>query len=210
MKNKSPLSDIARMLAEIRQDLVLQEHDADSEHSRQVNECESEIEEYERRIDTAQVTRDDAQGEISMLQGEIANLTSDVKNKSKQLEILDNRDLQLKSDRDSDAFNFAARTAQTTEVLGAIDLIIEKLSGIAPDSSAESVLLQLTKIGKSNPILALAQVASTFSSDSLKKVVGKVDELKESLESSLAQDNNDEEQAISDFNSLMGEISTTR
>jgi len=79
MKNKSPLSDIARMLAEIRQDLILQEHEADNLHSQQEHECEEEITEYARRIDEAQVARDDAETEILLLHAEISNLENDIR-----------------------------------------------------------------------------------------------------------------------------------
>jgi len=74
VKNRSPIGDIARMLAEIRQDLILQEEEADTLHAAQEVECEEEIAEFARRIDSAQVARDDAQTEIQLLEGEIAVL----------------------------------------------------------------------------------------------------------------------------------------
>lgn len=210
VKNNSPLSDIARMLAEIRQDLTLQNHEADNLHAAQVVQCDTQITEFNRRIDVATVQRDDAETEIGLLTSEIANLRNDINNKAKQLEILDNREITLREERETDAFAYAARTAQTEEVIGALDLILEKLSGVAPESSNAAVLAQLEKIGKSNPILALAQVASGFTAESLNKVSGALEQLKEDLQESLATDAADEEAAIADYEGLLGEIIATR
>jgi phosphatidate phosphatase PAH1 len=130
LKNNSPMSDIARMLAEIRQDLTLQNHEADNIHASQVLQCTTQITEFNRRIDVATVQREDAEGEISILSAEIANLRADIAIKSKQLEILDNREQTLREEREHDAFAYAARTAQTEEVIGALEMILERLSGI--------------------------------------------------------------------------------
>jgi len=210
LNNNSPISDIARMLAEIRQDLTLQNHEADNLHAAQVVQCDTQITEFNRRIDVATVQRDDAETEIGLLNSEIANLRSDIANKAKQLEILDNREQTLREERESDAFAYAARTAQTEEVISALDLILEKLGGIAPGASNAAVLAQLAKIGTSNPILALAQVASTFSAESLAKVSGVLENLKEDLEESLATDAAEEEEAIADYEEILGEIIATR
>jgi len=56
-------------------------------------------------------------------------------------------------------------------------LIIEKLSTIEPHEES-SVLAELARIGSSNPIMALVEVASTFSPEALEKVVNKLDELR--------------------------------
>lgn len=210
VKNKSPISDIARMLAEIRQDLILQEEEADNLHAAQEVECEEEITEFARRIDEAQVARDDAQVEIALLQGEIAVLEQDIASKAEQLAILDARDLALREEREQDAFNYAARQAQLAEVLEAIDLIIEKLGGITPNSNADAVLAQLNKIGKSNPILALAQVASSFNEESLRRVNEKLETLRESLEATVAENEAEEDKAIADFEATIGELAVTR
>jgi len=210
IKNNSPMSDIARMLAEIRQDLTLQNHEADQLHSGQVVQCETQITEFNRRIDVASVQRDDAETEIGLLSSDIANFRADISNKAKQLEILDNREITLRTERENDAFAYAARTAQTQEVIGALEMILEKLKGISPGASSASVLAQLSKIGNTNPILALAQVASGFTAESLGKVTGVLEQLKDDLDESLITDAADEEAAIADYETLLGEILTTR
>jgi chromosome segregation ATPase len=198
------------MLAEIRQDLVLQEYEADTLHNQQTQECDTEITEFSRRINAAEVARDDAQNEIVLLHGEISNLQGDITNKGKQLEIIDNREIQLKADREQDAFDFEARQSQGAQVLDAIDIILDKLGGITPGASSEAVFAQLAKIGGSNPILALAQVASTFSADSLNKVTKQMTDLKESISNTLEEDRNSEDAAVQDYNAFLGEIANTR
>jgi len=211
VKNRSPIGDIARMLAEIRQDLILQEEEeADTLHAAQEVECEEEITEFGRRIDAAQVARDDAQTEIQLLQGEIAVLQNDIASKAQQLQIIDARDLALREQREQDAFNFAARQAALQEVLDAIDLILEKLGGMSPDSSNEAVLAQLNKLGRSNPIMALAQLASNFNAESFRKIIEKLEALRDSLESTYSENESEEERSIQEFEQTVGELAVTR
>jgi len=210
VKNNSPLTDIARMLAEIRQDLILQEHESDNTHAQQTQECETEIVEYNRRIDLATVTRDDAQTEITLLQGEVAVLRQDVAAKAVQLAIIDNREAALRADREAEAFAYQTRIATNNEVLAAIDLILEKMAGMSPGASTASVLAQLNKIGKSNPILALAHLASTFNEASFRTATARLETLRDSLEETNARDTEQEETAVADFNSAIGELTTTR
>lgn len=210
IKNESPLTDISVMLAEIRQDLILQEHEADNEHARQVQECETEITEYNRRIDLASNTRDEAQTEIVLLQGEVAVLRQDVAAKAAELAIIDNRDAAIRADREAERFAYETRIATNNEVLSAIDLILEKMGGMTPGSSSSAVLAQLNKIGKSNPILALAHLASTFTAESFRTATTRLEALRESLEETNARDTEQEEKALADFNTVIGELTATR
>jgi chaperonin cofactor prefoldin len=90
-------------------------------------------------------------------------------------------------------------------------LIIERLSNIpANDNDANLVLAELAKIGNSNPILALVQVASTFSQEALDNVVGKMESLRTSLEASIEDDKREEQDAIAEYQSLKAEIGSTR
>jgi len=116
----------------------------------------------------------------------------------------------LREQRETDAFNFAARQAALQEVLDAIDLILEKLGGMSAGSSADAVLAQLNKIGKSNPIMALAQLAAGFNSESFAKVVEKLESLRESLESTYSENQTEEETSIQEFEQTIGELAVTR
>jgi chromosome segregation ATPase len=211
IQNKSPLGDIAKMLAEIRQDLVIQQQEADRIHSEQEAECTNEINEYKRRIDVATATIASAEGEIATLKAEIAQLEGEIRNKGVQLDILNQREIDLRDARARDADDFAKRQAQSTEVVGALELIIEKFSTLQPhEEKTDAVLAELAKIGNSNPILALMQIASTFSPAALEKVKSKLEELRTSLQQSIVDDQANEQAAVGEFNALLQELDDTR
>lgn len=210
LQNKSPLGDIAKMLEEIRQDLVIQQKNDDQIHAEREQECATEIEEFNRRINVASIQITDSQAEITNLNSEINRLNIDIKNKETQLEILNTREVELRAAREQDAADFEARQRQSVEVVGALDLIIEKLTTIAPNGDSEAALVELAKIGSSNPILSLVQVAMTFSQEALDNVVNKMEDLRTSLEASIEDDKVNEQAAAGEFQVLLGEIESTR
>lgn len=89
-------------------------------------------------------------------------------------------------------------------------MIVTKLKQIAPETPAEEAMIELAKIGNKNPILSLAQVASTFSKERLETVIQKMEEFRESYEASLEDDKSNEQEEEAKFNALIGEIETTR
>lgn len=92
------------------------------------------------------------------------------------MDILNQREIDLKDSRARDADEFARRQAQSQQVVEALDFIIDKFETLQPHES-EFVMAELAKIGKTNPLLALMQIASTFSPAALEKVKGKLEEL---------------------------------
>ena len=130
---------------------------------------------------------------------------------SSRAQILNSRENELDNARERDAADFQRRQQETPEVLAALELVIEKLGTIAPNTNDDNlVLAELSKIGNSNPILALVQVASTFSPEALQSVVNKMQELHNSIEASIEDDAREEQEAINEYNQLKAEISTTR
>jgi len=211
IKSQSPLQDIARMLDEIRQDLVTQQADSDALHNQQEQECADTIASLDRCISDNTNTKDEAENEISILEAEIARINGEIKIKEAQLDILNRRDTELDDARTRDSEEFARRQTQGVEVVGALELIIEKLSTIpANENDANLVLAELAKIGSSNPILALVQVAATFSPEALANVIGKIESLRVSLAASLEDDKREEADAIAEYQTLKSEISSTR
>ena len=61
-------------------------------------------------------------------------------------------------------------------------MIATKLGSIEPETDAAAVLLDLHKMGKSNPIAALVSLASAFSPERLANVQQKMGELRASIE----------------------------
>jgi len=99
---------------------------------------------------------------------------------------------------------------QGPKVIEALNLIIDKLKTIEPTNDNRTVLAQLSKTGSSNPIAALAQIASTFSAEALNKVITKIEDLRTSLSESLKSDAEDEAEAEAQFRHLIAEIQNTR
>ena len=87
-------------------------------------------------------------------------------------------------------------------------MIIPKLKALSPRSSA-SALAELAKIGKSNPIAAFMEVASTIDADKLAVVVDKMEKLLESLQASLVEDANNERESASSFAGLVNDLEGT-
>jgi chromosome segregation ATPase len=211
IKSQSPLQDIARLLDEIRQDLVTQQAESDALHNQQEQEFADTVASLDRSISDNTNTKDEAENEISILEGEIARIEAEINIKEAQLELLNRREKELDEARQRDSEEFARRQTQGVEVVGALELIIERLSTIPPnENDANLVLAELAKIGSSNPILALVQVASTFSPEALANVIGKIESLRTSLEASLEDDKREETDAIAEYQTLKSEITSTR
>jgi len=114
------------------------------------------------------------------LEKNIANLKS-------QLKILSEKDKVVREDRRRDHEEWVARTERSEEVIEALELIIPKLQSLAPKDMMMA-LAELEKIGKSNPIGAFVQVASSLDPAMLKTVIDKMVELGESLRASVEED----------------------
>jgi chaperonin cofactor prefoldin len=106
---------------------------------------------------------------------------------------LNRRETSLEESRAADKIDFARRQENAVQVIGALELIIEKLQTIDPNTNDASLALaELNKLGASNPIMALVQVASTFSQESLDNVVTKMEDLRSSIELSIEDDKRQE------------------
>jgi chromosome segregation ATPase len=114
----------------------------------------------------------------------------------------------VKKDRRADAQAYAARVRNTEQTIEALDMILPKLKAIGSQSNAE-VLVQLSKIGKSNPIAAFMQVASSIDKNKLANVVEKMEELRNSLQASLEEDAQAETASKKGFKKLVADLENT-
>jgi len=87
-------------------------------------------------------------------------------------------------------------------------MIIPKLKSLSPRSAA-AALVELAKIGKSNPIAAFMEVAATIDADKLAVVVDKMQGLLDSLEASLVEDAANEEASAASFAGLVHDLEKT-
>lgn len=210
MKNKAPLADIARMLQSLRENLVLQQQDADVNHAANEADCSAEIAGYNRRIDFASNEVQESTAEINQLTSMVNQLTMRIENIATQLEILTKQEELLRSTRTAEEEAYKKRQQQTREVIEALNMIATKLGSIEPETDAAAVLLDLHKMGKSNPIAALVSLASAFSPERLANVQQKMGELRASIEQSIVDDAEDELQAQTDFRTIVRQITNQR
>jgi len=210
MKNKAPLGDIAKMLQDLRENLIMQQQDADIQHAADEAECEAEITGYNRRIDFASNEITESSNEIQSLTNQVTQLESTIENATVQLDILNEQEQVLRDTRANDHAAFEERQVQTPKVIEALDVIASKLGAIQPESDADVVLAELRRIGGENPILALVQLASTFSPERLQSVQDKIAELRGSLEQSMVDDREAETQAQLDFEALLLQFAEQR
>ncbi|CAD8111892.1 unnamed protein product [Paramecium primaurelia] len=210
MRNQSPLSDIAKMLQDLRENLVLQQQDAELVHVAQEADCEAEIYGYNRRIEFASNEITEATMDINKYTSEIELLQQEIENQVIQLRILNEQEEQLREQRAEDHAAYQEREIQTPKVVEALDVIAAKLSAIQPEADAEVVLAELERVGGENPILALVQLASTFSAEKLQSVQAKIGELRASLEQALIDDREQEIQSQLNFEAQIYSIEEQR
>ena len=82
---------------------------------------------------------------------------------------------------------------------------LKALGHIAPPAA----LAQLAKIGKSNPIASLMEVAATLDTDRLNTVLEKMEELLESMQASLVEDAANEQASQAAFEGLVRDLEAT-
>jgi DNA repair exonuclease SbcCD ATPase subunit len=210
LKNKSPVTDISQLLNNIRVDIQNEQRKADSAYAGQQRECEETIDDLNGRINAATDDINEAAFAINKLNTRVNTYTVDIENKAAQIQILGEKDQQLREERQEDAAAFAQRQGQTREVVAALDLIIPRLKSIQATGDEEEALIELGKIGKSNPIHALVQVATSLDQDALLIVIQKLEAIRDSLVESLDEDQENEEETIEDYELLLGEIDNVR
>jgi len=87
-------------------------------------------------------------------------------------------------------------------------MIIPRLNSLGSQDDA-TALINLSKIGKNNPIASFMEVASTIDGDRLAVVVEKMQELQESLEASMVEDSANEQASQASFVGLVNDLELT-
>lgn len=205
--NKAPLEDVAKLLSDLKANLHKQNEDHLALHLKQAAECKADIADYNARIEHATNEIKDATINIGNLRNAIKQLKAAILNKETQLQILASRRSNLVRDHAADVANFERRSKEHTEVIAALDIIIPRLEGIRQNPQTQKqVFAELAKIGTTNPIQALVEVASTFDPAALENVINKLKEIRESLAKSLKDDQDAQEKAAENYDRLLKEI----
>ncbi|CAD8043380.1 unnamed protein product [Paramecium primaurelia] len=210
MKNQAPLADIARMLQELRENLLLQQQQAELKHAADEADCAAEIAGYNRRIDYASNEISESTTEITALSAQVQQLESEIENIQVQLGILNDQEETLRTQRAKDAEAFAQRIKSTADVVEALNVVAAKLSAIQPEQDPKAVFLELHNMGKSNPIAALVSIASAFSKERLQQTQDKIAELRQSIEQSAVDDQEAEVQAQIDYQNMLAQFADQR
>lgn len=171
LNNQAPLNEIAKMLGEIRTGLASEKQKASSQHNKRETECSDFLKKQKEKFAKAEATKNTAQAEIQILNREVKQLAGSIKNLEAQVSILDSREVALKAARERDRQDYERRKEQGPQVIEALELIIDKLSTLQPTKDSKAVLAELNRLGTTNPIAALIQIASGFTEEQLNKVI---------------------------------------
>jgi len=125
------------------------------------------------------------------------------------LVLLNEKEQIVRADRVTDHDDYNFRVLRTEETIEALNMILPKLRSLS-SQSMEMAFVELSKIGKSNPIGAFMQIASTIDEGMLKATIEKMEELLESLAASLEEDQIHEIQSQADYEMLLIEIAAVR
>ena len=211
INSKAPLQDVAKLLADLNDNLNVQQSESDELHTSQLAECETDETNYQTRIEYAQNEIQESTVNIGSLSTEIKRLQASIENANLQLSILAKRETNLESNHEQDAADYEQRVLDHTQVLEALDIILPKLEAItAQDSSPQAVFAELAKIGKSNPIAALVEVAASLDPEALANVLAKLQDIRNSVQGSLTSDKEHQDESETNYNNLLSEISNVR
>eukprot|EP01015_Nassula_variabilis_P004535 TRINITY_DN1315_c0_g1_i11.p1 TRINITY_DN1315_c0_g1~~TRINITY_DN1315_c0_g1_i11.p1 ORF type:complete len:370 (-),score=101.07 TRINITY_DN1315_c0_g1_i11:56-1165(-) len=210
IKRNEPLAEVSKLMNNIRLDLQNEQRKQNAEHSQKSRECASTLATYNERIsqNTQEITQ--LSFTVSNLQSRLQGLFASVDTRENQTKLLGNREQFLRNDQQHDEADFAARLSQINSVVEALDLVLPRLRNIRGDGDEQEALIQLAKIGKSNPINALLQVSATLDPRSLVIILEKLEQLRESLSGAADENRENLEEARTDFSRLVGELNNVR
>jgi chromosome segregation ATPase len=147
LQNQAPLSDVAKLLGELKSDLLHQQQEDDELHTRREQECSEAIAEYDRRIAVASEEIRQATERIGQLTNRISELEVSIADYEHQIEDAETTVRNSIEERAFRAGQFESRTAQHQGVLEALDLILSKLAAYGNQQQPdEATLLQLAKL----------------------------------------------------------------
>jgi chromosome segregation ATPase len=209
IQNQAPLSDVAKLLGELKADLIHQQNEDDELHTRREEDCAQSIAEYDRRILVASEEIRQATERIGQITNRIAELEVSIADYEHQIAEAEKSVADAISDRARRAGQFDSRVAQHQGVIEALDLILTKLAEYGNNNlPEETALLQLAKIGNGNPIAAFVQVAASLSPESWKNINEKLTALRDATQASLNEDAEQERLEIENHNNFLSSMAT--
>jgi len=162
---------------------------------------------YNARITFASSEIKEATARIGQLTNRIGELEVNIANYKQQIHDTEDAIQRAIDFRAFRAGQFVSRQAQHQSVVDALDLILERLNSVgAQGANDETTLLQLAKIGKSNPIAAFVQVAAALDPSSWENVRNKIQNLRDATAASMVDDEQHEREEIANHNNFLTEM----
>ena len=209
LESEGPMQDIANLIRDMMNDLRKQQQDADDAHSVKMGECAQQQADYQARIDHATNEISEATQAIRTLTQKRSQLKKQIIVHKKTLVDLDKLEKDERAKRATNNALFFERQEQTKLVLDALEVIVPKLKAITPHTAAET-FMELAKLGASNPIAALVEVASSLDADALARCIGLLEDLQVNFTAFLEEDLEAEIQAQINFDNHMIQIAEMR
>lgn len=212
LKSDTPLSEISQLINDLKSELEKQQIIADDSWEKSDLECNEKLDDYSGRIQHSSTEIEEAEFNIKKIAQDLTDLNSVLGNKGHQVKILNEKEILLQELREQDKADYDRKSSQISEILSAMNLIISKLQALnsGEQSSMEEVLVELSEIGKSNPINSFVQFTMTFDQETLEEVLVKLQKIRKSLEEALEEEKIFEENAESNCQILLNEITITK
>lgn len=197
----------------MKADLENQQVKADELQAEREAECEKAIAEYNRRIDEANRIIAETTARIAVLVEKIAALEDEIKGLEADLASTKQQLADARAANVTATNEYNERQRKFAGILDAVEIITNKLKSERdqPEEQLEfaTALLALSKIGKSNPIAALAQVAATLPKEQWERAVQIFNSLKQSVETKRDNDIAAEQARLTAFFKLEAHLEKT-
>jgi len=211
LKNETPLSEISKLINDLKSELEKQQILADLNWEKTEIDCQDKLNEYSQRITKSSAEIEESEFNIKRLAEDLIDLQKVIENKNHQLKILNDKEELITDLRAQDKDDFEKKVSQISEILSAINLIISKLGNLNGNTDdLQNVLMELGEIGKSNPINSFVHFTMSFDQDTLNVVLEKLEKIQKSLETALDEEKLFEDNAESNCKVLMSEIAITK
>lgn len=197
----------------MREDLLKQQAEADRLFEERTTQHEKLIEGFNKRITVAKGIIAETTKNIAALEKKIAELKAKIAGLEKALAGFKKALEELRAVDAAERAAHAKRVAQYNMNIEGLDAILERLTAErnnAPEGKKDySALLQLGKIGKSNPIAALVEIALALPKEQWDKAIELMTGLRNKATETKAADIENEAARIAQFEKDQAHLETT-
>lgn len=153
---------------------------------------------------------------VGRLESDIGDYTGELDLKQSQIDTFQAAENSLRDLRLKQSANYNKRLTQLNEMIQAFQVMLPKMNEFYDQAAKGAEFIQeeayarsfveLAKVGPANPILALVSLSSMMDPSSLQTIIEKMEVVRDSLLSSVEEENALEEQAIRENDYTLNEI----